>query len=441
MRNSDRLDIGKGVSGPQQCLRSHELSGFTEGMAAMKHEAKFSVILPAGSFKSSQTEAFEQAVQHYSIPAKLPLYTDSKGNYVVSSGLCLRDAQLLRRQVSGCGFPADVISDSAEAASAAAAKATELKELKSELSNVNVDSLKIDSDLPSDAWGSMELPSSLDLGLNDGEDLEKKADWSGENWLSPDMSEHTLSVSAEVLMQKARESAVDLPPVTGDELKNAQKGKTSLSNPESKGLPKLGSLKPAAGLSKSAGEKSETATTADATKATSGDKASATDNKEDAKLAGSADKASSEEKADSAPEPNVADAEKAAQEAQKKADAQSTRTASFSPPPEILQQAAAEQAQKKEESSEPKPADDKPEEKKTEAPVESAVDTQVKSSNSKALAKSAGPEMTIPEPATRKAPPTDTIMMVALAVVVICLILALVSAFVSPITALVSPLF
>lgn len=370
----------------------------------MKHEAKFSVILPAGSFITSQTEAFEQAVQHYSIPAKLPLHADAKGNFVVSSGLCLRDAQLLRRQVSGCGFPADVVSDASEAAAAAAAatsksapakapvapKAAPMKDLTSELGKVSVDSLNVDCDLPSDAWGSMELPSSLDLGLNDGEDLEKKSDWSGENWLSPDMSEHTLSVSAEVLLQKARESATDLIPPSAEKASAPKDESSKLILPEA---PVKTEEK--AQLSSAVGD-SKPAT------------------------------------------PDI--------EAKKKADAdkQSTQTASFSPPPEILLQAAAEQAQKKAEEA-AKPA----EVSKDLAPAEPAKETdKVEAEDHSAKKRHAVAANTDTQNSAQalastseKSFPANLVMCAMLVIVGISLILALISAFVSPISVLITPLF
>lgn len=354
----------------------------------MKHEAKFSVILPAGSFTPSQTEAFEQAVQHYSIPAKLPLYADSKGNFVVSSGLCLRDAQLLRRQVSGCGFPADVVSDAAEAAAAVTLpKAPSLKSIANELSNVNVDTLNVDCDLPSDAWGSMELPSSLDLGLNDGEDLDKKSDWSGENWLSPDESEHTLSVSAEVLLQKAKESADEEQDTTG-----SINSDTGIDE-----SPKKTSAAPPVEAKSSTEEGKET------------------------------------------------------EEGQKKVEAQSSQPPAVSPAPESLLQVATNKAKKAEikPSDDITPSADNTPAKLAENSASSATQATAKSAsennepnNSSALPqKSSEPENTALEKAEKKAFPATMILTVILVILIICLILALISAFVSPISSLVEPLF
>lgn len=372
-------------------------TNFTEGMAAMKHEAKFSVILPAGSFTPNQTEAFEQAVQHYSIPAKLPLYADSKGNFVVSSGLCLRDAQLLRRQVSGCGFPADVVSDAAEAAAAVTLpKAPSLKSIANELSNVNVDTLNVDCDLPSDAWGSMELPSSLDLGLNDGEDLDKKSDWSGENWLSPDVSEHTLSVSAEVLLQKAKEST--------DEAQDAGNVKSDTDNIKS-----------------------------------------------DTEIAVSPKKTASA--ASPIEAKNSVETGKKTEEGQKEAEAQSSQTPAVSPAPESLLQVAANKAKKAEVTPSQEdiaPATDKAPAETAESRAEAATQATDKSasennkpidSNALAQKSSEETENTALEKTQKKAFPANMILTVILVILIICLILALISAFVSPISALVEPLF
>lgn len=80
----------------------------------MKHEAKFSVVSPKGSFTAIQIETFEQAAVRYGINVQFPLRNDSAGNLIISSGLNLRDAQLLRRQVAGYGFPVDVVSDESQ---------------------------------------------------------------------------------------------------------------------------------------------------------------------------------------------------------------------------------------------------------------------------------------------------------------------------------------
>ena len=176
----------------------------------MKHEAKFSVILPADNFTSAQIETFEQTAIRYKLPVTLPVHADSKGNLVISSDLSLREAQMLRRQVAGLGFPADVISS--------------VNEL-SDSNNTNPDTLVVNlagvsgnnsgntvGDMTSDAWASLELPSSMDLGLSDGAEISKEAHWSGENWLNPEDSnpnpaERTLSLNAHELLKVAQESA------------------------------------------------------------------------------------------------------------------------------------------------------------------------------------------------------------------------------------------
>ena len=81
----------------------------------MKHEAKFSVIVPCEQFSSEQMEMFEAMAQRYGLPIDLPLRSDGHGNFVAARGLNLRDAQGLRRQISSLGYPADVVNDASEA--------------------------------------------------------------------------------------------------------------------------------------------------------------------------------------------------------------------------------------------------------------------------------------------------------------------------------------
>ena len=80
----------------------------------MKHEAKFSVIMPGGNFSTAQIETFEKTAQRYGLSIALPLRSGGSGCLILASGLSLRDAQLLRRQVAGLGYPADVVSDTSE---------------------------------------------------------------------------------------------------------------------------------------------------------------------------------------------------------------------------------------------------------------------------------------------------------------------------------------
>lgn len=181
----------------------------------MKHEAKFSVILPAGNYASAQIESFEQLAIRYNLPVTLPLNTDRAGNLIVASSLSLRDAQLLRRQVAGLGFPADCVSDASESqllASKDSAINTRV------VGALDVPEQPTDSigDLTSDAWSSLEMPSSLDLGLSDAADVSGVGRWNESNWLEPDDSaipeetptkESTLGMSAMDLFAAAQSAS------------------------------------------------------------------------------------------------------------------------------------------------------------------------------------------------------------------------------------------
>ncbi len=173
----------------------------------MKHEAKFSVVLPAANYTSAQIETFEQTVSRYGLSVRLPLGTDANGNLVVSSGLSLREAQMLRRQVATCGFPADVTSDASQA-NQENLQPVSLDTLVVDLDKVpemgNVDPV---SEITSDAWASLEVPS-LDIGLGGADVFDDNAEWNGDDWLSPDSTgERTLSLSAVDLLAVAQNSA------------------------------------------------------------------------------------------------------------------------------------------------------------------------------------------------------------------------------------------
>ena len=179
----------------------------------MKQEAKFSVILPAGNYSAAQIETFEQTAQKYGLPVALPLRSDKAGNLVVATGMTLREAQMLRRQVAGCGFPADVISDVAESMRKAmkSDEPVSLDTVVVDLDDVpSINSMNAVADITSDAWSSLEMPSSLDLGLSDGANLDDGADWKGEAWLAPETSPKTMSMSAlDILMGAEHEHATE----------------------------------------------------------------------------------------------------------------------------------------------------------------------------------------------------------------------------------------
>ncbi|MBO4351331.1 MAG: hypothetical protein J6A01_10345 [Proteobacteria bacterium] len=178
----------------------------------MKHEAKFSVILPAGNYASAQIETFEQLAIRYNLPVKLPLNADRAGNLIVASALSLRDAQLLRRQVAGLGFPADCVSDASES-QLLGPKDGSIDTLVVGALGVPDPSTDSIGDLTSDAWSSLEMPSSLDLGLSDAADVSGVGRWNESNWLEPDDSaipeetptkESTLGMSAMDLFAAAQ---------------------------------------------------------------------------------------------------------------------------------------------------------------------------------------------------------------------------------------------
>lgn len=172
----------------------------------MKQEAKFSVILPAGNYSAAQIETFEQTAQKYGLPVSLPLRSDRSGNIIVAPGMTLREAQMLRRQVSGCGFPADVVSDAEQARNALQVnEPVSMDTVVVEFDDVpSFDHMDPIADMTSDAWSSLEMPSSLDLGLSDGADLDENHDWKGEAWLAPEPSAKSLSISAADILKKAK---------------------------------------------------------------------------------------------------------------------------------------------------------------------------------------------------------------------------------------------
>ena len=171
----------------------------------MKHEAKFSVIMPGGNFSTAQIETFEKTAQRYGLSIALPLRSGGSGCLILASGLSLRDAQLLRRQVAGLGYPADVVSDASESTRANDVPLQSSNTLVVELGEaLDHDSADPVSDITSDAWSSLEIPQ-LDLGLSDGDDIGDDPKWKKENWLRPAATEQTLSISAKELLKVAKE--------------------------------------------------------------------------------------------------------------------------------------------------------------------------------------------------------------------------------------------
>ncbi len=203
----------------------------------MKHEAKFSVIVPAEQFTSEQIETFEAVTQKYGLPVDLPLRSDGRGNFIAAQGLNLRDAQGLRRKISGLGYPADVVSDASE---------------DTRVSSLTPDTLVVDAinaddfdmqpsvgDITADAWSSLEMPS-LDLGLfdaNDGDDAKASAQ----------KEEKTLSLSAADLFKAAEAKSSGIaprrPPTQSETAANvplldSERSEPNLMSPSRAGAPK-----------------------------------------------------------------------------------------------------------------------------------------------------------------------------------------------------------
>lgn len=167
-----------------------------KGVFKMKQVAKFSVIVPADHFSAEQIEIFETTAQRYGLPITLPLRADGYGNLIISQGMSLRDAQVLRRHISGLGYPADVVNDTSE---------------PPRVSNAVSDTLVVDaidadfetqdavSDIAADAWSSLEMPS-LDLGLFDGDESNDSSLPSSDGA----KEEKTLSLSAMDLFKVAQ---------------------------------------------------------------------------------------------------------------------------------------------------------------------------------------------------------------------------------------------
>ena len=132
----------------------------------MKYDARFSVVLPASSLASNRLDSFEKMCQRYKLAVELPIILNRQGDmYVVSSGLSLRDAQMLRRQIAGLGFPADVTADEEN---------TEDHITTSSLNTLVVGSDAFDSHRPEDAgdimssaWESLELPAADSVDADD----------------------------------------------------------------------------------------------------------------------------------------------------------------------------------------------------------------------------------------------------------------------------------
>ena len=165
------------------------------------HEAKFSVILPAGDMTQAQIETFEETATRNGLAVTLPLRSDAEGNLVVSSGLSLRNAQLLRRQVAGYGFTADVVSDASE------------KEKKQDAISAG---LMPEIPAGKNDWETLELPTSLDLGLSndDVSNADSGERFGGTGWLNPgegseDDSQKTMSLNFDALLMQAASSADD----------------------------------------------------------------------------------------------------------------------------------------------------------------------------------------------------------------------------------------
>lgn len=165
----------------------------------MRHEARFSVIFPAGSLSTAQVGDFEKTCHRYGLAVNLPLRNDGFGNIVASSGLSLQDAQMLRRQISSLGYNVDVINDNSDEQSIKAASSSPDTRVVGSDSFVDHHHDSI-SEMTSDAWMSLEM-EPLDLGLSDGGQLSNSPTFTGEDWLKPDEPSQTLSVSAKDLLK------------------------------------------------------------------------------------------------------------------------------------------------------------------------------------------------------------------------------------------------
>ena len=132
----------------------------------MKYDARFSVVLPLSSLDSNRLDSFEEMCQRYKLAVDLPISLNQRGDlYIVSSGLSLRDAQMLRRQIAGIGFPADVIADEVNG---------EEKVTTSSLNTLVVGSDVFEANRPEDvgdimssAWENLEIPATEDVNLDD----------------------------------------------------------------------------------------------------------------------------------------------------------------------------------------------------------------------------------------------------------------------------------
>lgn len=176
----------------------NEIAMRQRGSIVMKHETKFSVIVPCEQFTSEQAEVFETVAQRYGLSIDLPLRSDGHGNFIAARGLNLRDAQGLRRQISSLGYPADVVNVASEATRVGSSTPDTLVV---DAVDVDFDTQDPVSEITADAWSSLEMPS-LDLGLFDGSETDVESP-SGSSKLKDD---GTLSVSATDLFKAAEAS-------------------------------------------------------------------------------------------------------------------------------------------------------------------------------------------------------------------------------------------
>lgn len=144
----------------------------------MKQETKFSVIMPGSHFTSAQIADFEAIAQKYGIPVMLPLRSDGNGNLIAASSMTLRDAQGLRRQIAGCGYPADVVSDMSEsqqkaqmAPSVEADVTIDVDAILNTDGDASAPSFSSIEEIASDVFSSIDMPS-LDLGLSDASKVD-----------------------------------------------------------------------------------------------------------------------------------------------------------------------------------------------------------------------------------------------------------------------------
>ncbi|MBQ9395749.1 MAG: hypothetical protein IJU23_09585 [Proteobacteria bacterium] len=162
----------------------------------MKHEAKFSVVSPKGSYTPIQVETFEQAAARYGINVQFPLKSDATGNLILSSGLNLRDAQMLRKQVAGYGFPVDVVSDESQI--------DPITTNERDITSSTTMALRAPSFDDIESWEDVANPPLLNIDSFTDESANK--DVVPDNPTEHPTTEHVMSLSDDELLEVCRNS-------------------------------------------------------------------------------------------------------------------------------------------------------------------------------------------------------------------------------------------